>query len=109
MKLVKFSGFGFGSDVKITEEIMTKGSHLPNRIENKKSHYGIIVLLLICLISLYLIYTANMEFGCNGDGTFECLILLPLWWSCLFSTLLILPFYAFFYRFRKKRKDPWEI
>ena len=118
MEPIKFGGIGWGQNVKITEEIMTKGSQLPNLIENKKSHDienkkshdGIIVLLLISLISLYFIYNANIEAGCDGQsGPFDCIILYPLWWSCLFSTLLAIPFYAILYRFGKKRKDPWEI
>ena len=109
MERIKFSGIGWGQNDEITGEIMTKGSQLPNRIENKKSHDGIIVLLLICLISLYFLYNANVECRSTPSPLFDCLFLTGLWWSCLCSTLLAFPFYAIFYRFGKKRKDPWEI
>ena len=108
MERIKFSEIGWGQYDEITGEIMTKGSQLPNRIENRKSHDGIIVFLLISLISLYFIYNANVE--CQTSPILgECLSWFLLWWSCLCSTLLAFPLYAIFYRFGKNRKDPWEI
>ena len=73
-----------------------------------RSYTGLIFLAVTCLALLFGIYYGALEDNCNvvsRQGGWSCIIWIPKWYGCLFTTLLILPIYAFFQNLQGKKTN----